>query len=60
MLRCLTPIPSLLILLDRMSNYIGFMKEMLYEVRDLKSSENMIIALTGQYKQLSHEPEKFR
>ena len=24
------------------------------------SSEDMILALTGQFKQLSHEPEKFR
>ena len=36
------------------------MKEMLHEVRYLKSSEDMILALTGQFKQLSHEPEKFR
>ena len=35
------------------------MKEMLHEVRYLKSSEDMILALTGQFKQLSHEPEKF-
>ena len=35
------------------------MKEMLYEVRYLKSSEDMILALTGQFKQLSHAPEKF-
>ena len=27
------------------------MKEMLYEVRYLKSSEDMILALTGQFKQ---------
>ena len=33
---------------------------MLYEVRYLKSSEDMILALAGQFKQLSHEPEKFR
>ena len=33
------------------------MKEMLYEVRCLKSNEDMIIALAGQFKQLlSHEP----
>ena len=32
---------------------------MLYEVRYLKSSEDMILALAGQFKQLSHEPEKF-
>ena len=36
------------------------LKEMLYEVRYLKSSEDMILALAGQFKQLSHEPEKFR
>ena len=35
------------------------MKEMLYEVRCLKSNEDMIFALAGQFKQLSHEPEKF-
>ena len=32
---------------------------MLYEVRCLKSNEDMILALAGQFKQLSHEPEKF-
>ena len=31
-----------------------------YELRCLKSNEDMILALTGQFKQLSHEPEKFR
>ena len=38
------------------------MKEMLYAVRYrcLKSNEDMIFALAGQSKQLSHEPEKFR
>ena len=36
------------------------MKEVLYEVRCLKSNEDMILALAGQFKQLSHEPEKFR
>ena len=35
------------------------MKEVLYEVRCLKSTEDMILALAGQFKQLSHEPEKF-
>ena len=34
------------------------MKEMLYEVRCLKSNKDMILALAGQFKQLSHEPEK--
>ena len=34
------------------------MKNVLYEVRCLKSNEDMILALTGQFKQLSHEPEK--
>ena len=33
------------------------MKEMLYEVRCLKSNADMILALAGQ---LSDEPEKFR
>ena len=37
-----------------------FIKKMLYEVRYLKSSEDMILTLAGQFKQLSHEPEKFR
>ena len=32
----------------------------LYAVRCLKSNEDMILALAGQFKQLSHEPEKFR
>ena len=36
------------------------MKEVLYEVRCLKSAEDMILALAGQFKQLSLEPEKFR
>ena len=36
------------------------LKEMLCEVRYLKSSEDMILALAGQFKQFSHEPEKFR
>jgi len=36
------------------------LKEVLYEVRCLKSTEDMILALAGQFKQLSHEPEKFR
>ena len=36
------------------------MKEMLYAGRCLKSNEDMILALAGQFKQLSCEPEKFR
>ena len=32
------------------------MKEMLYAARCLKSNEDMILALAGQFKQLSHEP----
>ena len=32
------------------------MKDVLYEVRCLKSNEDMILALTGQFKQLSHKP----
>ena len=39
---------------------LTIMKDVLYEVRCLKSNEDMILALTGQFKQLSHEPEKFR
>ena len=35
-------------------------KEVLFEVRCLKLTEDMILALAGQFKQLSHEPEKFR
>ena len=35
------------------------MTDVLYEVLYLKSNEDMILALTGQFKQLSHEPEKF-
>ena len=38
----------------------GRMKEMLYDVRCWKSNEDMILALAGQFNQLSHEPEKFR
>ena len=33
------------------------MKEMLYAVRCLKSNEDMILALAGQFKQLSCEPK---
>jgi len=37
------------------------MKEMLHmKCSVLKSNEDMILALAGQFKQLSHEPEKFR
>ena len=35
------------------------MKEMVY-LRYLKSSEDMMLALAGQFKQLSHELEKFK
>ena len=42
------------------SQLICLLKEMLYAVRCLKSNEDMILALAGQFKQLSHEPEKFR
>ena len=35
-----------------------FYERMLYAVRCLKSNEDMILALAGQFKQLSHEPEK--
>ena len=43
-----------------LANSVPNMKEMLYAVRCLKSNEDMILALAGQFKQLSHEPEKFR
>ena len=37
------------------------MKEMLcMKCGVLKSNEDMILALAGQFKQLSHEPENFR
>ena len=36
------------------------MKEMLYAVRCLKLNEDMILALAGQFMQLSYEPEKFQ
>ena len=39
--------------------YLSY-ERMLYAVRCLKSNEDMILALAGQFKQLSHEPEKFR
>ena len=48
-------IPALVIMLLN-----SYLKEMLYAVRCLKSSEDMILALAGQFKQLSHVPEKFR
>ena len=37
---------------------VDTVKEVLYEVRCFKSTEDMILALTGQFKQLSLEPEK--
>ena len=36
------------------------MKECYMQCGVLKSNEDMILALAGQFKQLSHEPEKFR
>ena len=36
------------------------LKEMLYEVRYLKSKKDIILALPGQFKQLSPEPETFQ
>ena len=37
------------------------MKEMLYmKCGVLKSNEDKILGLEGQFKQLPHEPEKFR
>ena len=45
----------------RAGQFVGLMfsriKEMLYAVRCLKSNEDMILALAGQFKQLSHEPK---
>ena len=38
----------------------GMSYEMLYAVRCLKSNEDVILALAGQFKQLAHETEKFR
>ena len=46
--------------ISQLAHKILDMKEMLYAVRCLKSNEDMILALAGQFKQLSHEPEKFR
>ena len=46
--------------LSPVANIVNRMKEMLYEVRCLKSNEDMVLALAGQFKQLSHEPEKIR
>ena len=40
------------------SNEVYIMKDVLHEVRCLKSNEDMTLALAGQFKQLSHEPEK--
>ena len=40
--------------------YERSMKEVLYEVRCLKSNADMILAFVGQFKQLPREPEKFR
>ena len=34
------------------------MKDVLSEVRCSKSNEDMILVLTRQFKQLSHEPER--
>ena len=36
------------------------LKECYMQCGVLKSNEDMILALVGQFKQLSHEPEKFR
>ena len=53
---------SLRVMKARKYNYFSKDKfeRMLYAVRCLKSNEDMILALAGQFKQLSHEPEKFR
>ena len=39
-----------------MNNWVQNMKDVLYEMRCLKSKEDMILALTGEFKQMSHEP----
>ena len=39
---------------ESLCNKLFNMKEVLYEVRCLKSTEDMILALAGQFKQLSH------
>ena len=36
------------------------MKEVLYDMRCLKSNEDMILALAGQFKQLSYEVTQLR
>ena len=42
------------------TNSSNNMEEMLYmKCGVLKSNEDMILALAGQFKQLSHEPENF-
>ena len=38
----------------------SYERNVFYEVRCLKSNEDMILALAGQFKQMSREPEKFR
>ena len=48
-------VSCILSLIDTINNYLVIefcMKEMLYEVRYLKSSEDMILTLAGQFKQL--------
>ena len=53
----------------RAGQFVGFMfsrernvvwKKSYMKCGVLKSNEDMILALAGQFKQLSHEPEKFR
>ena len=55
-------VPNPSVSLSALMTLIDFtrMKVMLYEVRCLKSTEDMILALARQFKQLSYEPEKFR
>ena len=48
-------VSCILSLIDTINNYLVIefcMKEMLYEVPYLKSSEDMILALAGQFEQL--------
>ena len=41
----------------RAGQFVGLMFS---RERNVVSNEDMILALTGQFKRLSHEPEKFR
>ena len=59
-------LPSCLSKFDPLSFTFNFVlsklsvKECYMQCGVLKSNEDMILALAGQFQQLSHEPEKFR